>query len=74
MTVQPIPPLNEMTSAQLDELFEAVQETRFIRGVHEEPPAWHGDVLRQREEALENGTDRFISLEEVESRFRERTR
>lgn len=74
MTVQTIPPLNEMTSVELDELFEALQEARLIRSEHEEPPAWHGEILRQREEAMKNGTDRFISLEEVEKRLRERIR
>lgn len=74
MTVQTIPPVTEMTTAELDELIEALQEVRFIRSEREAPPEWHGEVLRQREEALKNGTDRFISLEEVEKRLRERVR
>lgn len=61
-----------MTTAELDELIEALQEARFIRSEREDPPEWHGEVLRQREEALKNGTDRFISLDEVEKRLRER--
>lgn len=71
MTVQTIPPVTEMTTAELDELIEALQEVRFIRSEHEAPPEWHGEVLRQREEALKNGTDGFISLEEVEKRPRD---
>lgn len=74
MTVQIVPPVSEMTTAELDELIDALQEVRFIRSEREVPPEWHGEVLRQREEALKNGTDRFISLEEVEKRLRERVR
>jgi len=74
MTVQTVPPVNEMTTAQLDELIEALQEARSIRSEREEPPAWHGEILRQREEAIKNGTDRFLTLDEVEARLRERVR
>ncbi|HCA58432.1 MAG TPA: hypothetical protein DEP46_10645 [Blastocatellia bacterium] len=74
MTVQTIPPVTEMTTAELDELIEALQEARVIRSEREAPPEWHGEILRQREAALKNGTDRFISLEEVEKRIRERVR
>lgn len=72
MTVQIIPPVTEMTTAELDELIEALQEVRFIRSEREAPPEWHGEVLRQREEAIKNGTDRFLTLDEVEARLRER--
>lgn len=71
MTVQIVPPVSEMTTAELDELIEALQEAKVIRSEREAPPEWHGQVLLQREEALKNGTDRFISLEEVEKRPRD---
>lgn len=73
MAVQTVPPINEMTLNQLDELLEALQIARF-RQSSDEPPAWHGEMLKQREEALKNGTDRFISLEEFETRLREKIR
>ena len=34
---------------------------------------WHGDMLKRRAEALTNGEDRFISLEESEERIRRQT-
>jgi len=34
---------------------------------------WHGDMLKQRAENLKNGTDRFISLDEAETRIRQIT-
>lgn len=73
MSVQTVPPIDEMTLAQLDELLEELQIARFRRS-DEEPPAWHGEMLKQREEALKNGTDRFISLEEFERRLSEKIR
>jgi predicted transcriptional regulator len=30
-----------------------------------ESPEWHGRFLREREEAIKNGTDRFIDWEEA---------
>lgn len=34
---------------------------------------WHGEMLRKRAENLENGTDRFLSLDEAEARIRAKT-
>jgi hypothetical protein len=70
MIVQTVPPVDEMATAQLDELIETLQEARSIRSEREEPRAWHGEILRQCEEAIKNGTDRFLTLYEVEKRLR----
>ena len=37
-------------------------------------PDWHGEVLRDREDALAAGKDRFVPLEEAKSMLRERTK
>ena len=34
-----------------------------------EPPLWHGEVLKQREAALEEGSDSFESWEEARRRI-----
>ena len=34
-------------------------------------PEWHGDALRSREEAIANGNDWFIDLDEAERLIRE---
>lgn len=73
MSVQTIPAIEDMTASQKVELTEALWKNMSLKG-ESESPDWHGEVLRQREEALKNGTDLFISLEEAEARIRERTR
>lgn len=37
-----------------------------------ESPAWHGEVLRAREEALQAGKDEFVPWEEAKKILRER--
>lgn len=74
MTVQTIPPIEEMTPIQKVELMEALWESMNRKPEEMESPAWHGEVLKQRKEALKNGTDEFISLEEAEAYIRRRTR
>ena len=37
-------------------------------------PEWHGDVLREREEAVQAGTDEFVSWEDAKRVLRERTK
>lgn len=37
-------------------------------------PEWHGDVLREREEAVQTGTDEFVSWEDAKRILRERTK
>ncbi len=66
MTVQTIPNINEMTAAQQIELMEALWKSMSERDINNEPPGWHRDYLADREKALENGEDSFISLEELE--------
>ena len=39
-----------------------------------ESPAWHGDVLREREEAVKSGKEVFLDWEEVKERLREITK
>lgn len=67
MTVQTIPNINEMTPAQQIELMEALWKSMTERNVNSEPPAWHRDYLADREDALANGEDGFISLDELEA-------
>ena len=34
---------------------------------------WHGDLLKQRAEAIERGDDSFMTLDEAEAQIRQRT-
>jgi hypothetical protein len=74
MSVQTIPPIEEMSAAERIELLESLWNAMSRRPEENEPPAWHGEVLQAREKALANGTDQFISLAEAEARIRSRRR
>lgn len=67
MTVQTIPDIEQMTPAQQIELMEALWQSMTERNVNSEPPEWHGDYLADRENALANGEDEFISLDQLEA-------
>ena len=74
MNTEVVLPLERMTVAEKLEVIERIMED-FSRNPSSFPsPAWHGEELKRREEALKNGTDRFISLEEAERWIREKTR
>jgi len=70
MTVQTIPDIEEMTAAQQVELMEALWKNMTERNLNSEPPAWHRDYLADRDNALANGNDSFITLNELESDLR----
>ncbi len=70
MTVQTIPEIDEMTAAQQLELMEALWKSMSERNLNSTPPDWHRDYLEDREKALANGEDEFISLDELEADLR----
>jgi putative addiction module component (TIGR02574 family) len=74
MSVQTIPAIDDMTPVQKVELMEELWKSMSRNPEDIQSPAWHGEVLKEREEALKNGTDSFISLEEAEAYIRKRTR
>jgi len=54
----------------MEELWEDLSRTE-----DEYPsPQWHGDVLREREEALRAGRDEFIPWEDAKRILREQTK
>lgn len=66
-------PLDKMTIAEKMDVIDRIMDdlSRNAKAVPE--IKWHGELLKKRAEAIENGTDRFISIEEAEKRIRERT-
>ena len=74
MPVQTIPEIEEMTPTQQIDLMEALWKSMSERQVNAEPPAWHADYLADREEALANGEDSFVSLDEFEADLRRRSK
>jgi len=59
-----------MTPVQQVELMEALWKNMSERSLNSEPPGWHREYLEDRENALANGEDSFISLEEFEADLR----
>lgn len=66
-------PLERMTIAKKMDVIERIMEDLSRNSADVPSPDWHGEILRQREENLRNGTDRFLSLEEAKVRIREMT-
>ena len=54
----------------MEELWEDLSRS----GEEYPSPAWHGDVLRKREEAVREGTDEFIPWEDAKRILQERTK
>ena len=70
MTVQTIPEIDQMTAAQQIELMEALWKSMTERDLNSEPPEWHRQYLEDREKAIAEGKDSFISLDEFEDELR----
>lgn len=56
-------PLNEMTVAEKLAAMEALWESLSAEPDQVESPAWHADVLREREEKIASGEAKFIDWE-----------
>lgn len=67
-------PLEKMTVAEKLQVLEDIWED-LRRNAEDVPaPAWHGDVLRAREQQVAEGKSRFISMAKAKRTIRERTR
>lgn len=66
-------PLEKMTVAEKLAVIDLIMKD-FSQNTEALPsPAWHGEELNKREKAIEDGTERFISLQEAEKRIRDKT-
>ncbi|MDQ6655168.1 MAG: addiction module protein [Verrucomicrobiota bacterium] len=61
--------LSKLTNAERIELMNAVWESIENKDEEIESPAWHGEVLAEREAEIQSGTAKFLSLEELKERF-----
>lgn len=73
MNAELVLPLDKMTVAEKMDVVERIMDDLSRNSASVPVIEWHGEVLRQRAEALKAGKDRFITLEEAERRIRERT-
>ncbi len=66
-------PLDQMTTAEKLSVMEVLWDD-LCRTADELPsPAWHGEVLAERERLLREGKTQFFDFEEVRDRLRKAT-
>lgn len=65
-------PLDQMTLAEKLRLMEALWADLSRNEQNIESPAWHGQVLEEREQRLRSGEARFIDWETAKQHLRDR--
>lgn len=63
-------PLKKMTTADKISTMEILWDDICRDEFNYPSPAWHGEVLREREEALKQGKDEFENWEDVKKELR----
>ena len=66
------PPLNLTSVAETLRAMEALWADSSRDEAQFESPAWHGDVLRDREENIKTGRESFMDWEAAKKQLRER--
>jgi putative addiction module component (TIGR02574 family) len=61
--------LSRLTNAERIELMNAIWASLDNKDEEVESPAWHGEVLAEREARIQSGEAQFLSLDEVKKRF-----
>ena len=67
-------PLDEMTTEDKLAAMEQLWEDLCRTPESVPPPAWHGDVLLEREKQVQEGRAKFSALDEVKDRIRKSTK
>lgn len=70
--MQPVLPLEQMTREEKLRIMEELWTDLSRNESQFESPAWHGDVLRERVEAVKSGKETFIDWEDVKKQLRAR--
>ena len=68
--MQPVLPLKEMTTADKLAVMELLWDDLSQSPEEMPSPAWHAEVLAEREKRIENGQTHFSDFAEVEERLR----
>lgn len=63
-------PLQEMTLAEKMSAMEALWDDLCRCEADVQSPAWHGDLLRQREQDIAEGSARVVDWDEAKNRIR----
>lgn len=65
-------PLDQMTKAEKLRAMEALWADLSRDDSQVESPAWHGDVLRDRADAVKSGKETFMDWETAKQQLRDR--
>lgn len=65
-------PLDQMTTAEKLRAMEALWADLSRNADDFESPAWHADVLRERDQRIAEGKESFVDWEEAKRQLRER--
>lgn len=65
-------PLDQMTTEEKLRAMEVLWADLTRNAENIEPPAWHGDVLRERDQRVAEGKESFIDWDEAKRQLRER--
>ena len=65
-------PLNQMTTAEKLRAMEALWADLSRDDRQIESPAWHGDVLRDREDRVQSGKETYLDWETAKKQLRDK--
>lgn len=65
-------PLNQMTQLEKIQVMEELWHDLSQSGDSYDSPAWHEDVLKERDKLISEGTEKFIPWEEAKRILREK--
>jgi hypothetical protein len=65
-------PLDQMTTEEKLRAMEALWADLSRKADSFESPAWHGDILRERDQRVAEGKESFIDWDEAKRQLRER--
>jgi hypothetical protein len=68
----PVLPLDQMTVEEKLQLMEILWEDLSRNPENIPSPAWHGEVLAERQRKIEEGQAKFLSLDEVRRNLEEK--
>ena len=65
-------PLDRMTTAEKLSAMEALWQDLSRNADQFESPAWHGEILREREKRVEEGQETYVDWESAKAELRKR--
>lgn len=63
--------IHNMSIAERLQTMEAIWDSLLHEDTEVESPGWHNDVLKERRKAIDDGSAKLISLDELKASFKE---